>query len=287
MCVQTPSYLTSPFAAGLGRFHRAGFPFCGPRPQGSARGGAKPSGFGEPFAASTGAAAPGGSSDSTADGIEAVIRDHVTGDEIHRTLVLAGRLTGESMDADRLTLPGTQEALITAVAAANPRTIVATLGAGPVIMPWLQGVPAVIHAWFPGEQFAPAVADVLAGRAESGGRLSITFPVDESTTPIQSPEQYPGVGGVTTYSEDLLVGYRWYQHQAIEPAYRESRTIDLRLGANDCLEIAALRAGAAYHQFWIKANLLMIMRFVAVDRLNFIKKQLGRPATNSESRLTD
>ena len=93
------------------------------------------------------------SSDSTADGIEAVIRDHVTGDEIHRTLVLAGRLTGESMDADRLTLPGTQEALITAVAAANPRTIVMTLGAGPVIMPWLQGVPAVIHVWFPGEQF--------------------------------------------------------------------------------------------------------------------------------------
>jgi hypothetical protein len=139
---------------------------------------------------------PGVSSDTTADGIEAVISDHVTGDEIHRTLVLAGRLTGESMDADRLTLPGTQEALITAVAAANPRTIVATRGAGPVIMPWLQGVPAVIHAWFPGEQFTPAVAGVLTGRAEPGGRLPITFPIDESTTRIQSPEQYPGVGGV-------------------------------------------------------------------------------------------
>jgi len=86
-------------------------------------------------------------------------------------------------------------------------------------MPWSQNVPAVIHAWFPGEQFAPALADVLTGRAEPGGRLPITFPVDESTTPIQSPEQYPGVGGVVTYSEELLVGYRWYQERGIEPAY--------------------------------------------------------------------
>jgi beta-glucosidase len=81
-------------------------------------------------------------------------------------LVLAGRLTGESMDADALTLPGTQGALISAVAAANPRTIVVTMGAGPVVMPWLPDIPAIIHAWFPGEQFAPALADVLVGRAE-------------------------------------------------------------------------------------------------------------------------
>jgi hypothetical protein len=74
---------------------------------------------------------------------------------------------------------------------------------------------------------------------------------------------------------------------SISPESHEPRTIDLRLSANDCLEIAALGTGAAYHQFWSKANLLMIMRFVAVDRLNFIKKQLGRPVTNSESRLTD
>jgi beta-glucosidase len=81
---------------------------------------------------------------------------------------------------DHLTLPGTQASLIAAVAAANPQTVVVTLGAGPVIMPWLADVSAVIHAWFPGEQFAPALADVLTGRAEPGGRLPITFPTDES-----------------------------------------------------------------------------------------------------------
>jgi beta-glucosidase len=134
-------------------------------------------------------------------------------------LVLAGRLTGESMDADGLTLPGTQEAFIAAVAAANPRTVVVTLGAGPVVMPWLPDVSAVIHTWFPGEQFAPALADVLIGRAEPGGRLPITFPTHESVTPVQDPGQYPGVKGVATYSEELLVGYRWYQDLSIKPAF--------------------------------------------------------------------
>ena len=134
-------------------------------------------------------------------------------------LVLAGRLTGESMDADGLTLPGAQGALISAVAAANPRTIVVTMGAGPVVMPWLPEVPALLHAWFPGEQFGPALAEVLTGRAEPGGRLPITFPTDEAATPIQEPQQYPGVNGVATYSEDLLVGYRWYQDRGIEPAF--------------------------------------------------------------------
>jgi beta-glucosidase len=134
-------------------------------------------------------------------------------------LVLAGRLTGEAMDADDLTLPGTQDALISAVVAANPRTIVVTLGAGPVVMPWLDDVPALIHAWFPGEQFAPALAEVLVGRAEPGGRLPITFPTDELATPIQESHQYPGVDGVATYSEELLVGYRWYQERGIAPAF--------------------------------------------------------------------
>jgi beta-glucosidase len=86
-------------------------------------------------------------------------------------------------------------------------------------MPWLPDVPAIIHAWFPGEQFAPSLAEVLAGRAEPGGRLPITFPTDESTTPIQEAQQYPGVNGVATYSEELLVGYRWYQQRGIEPTF--------------------------------------------------------------------
>jgi beta-glucosidase len=158
-------------------------------------------------------------------------------------LVLSGRITGESMDADGLTLPGTQEALIAGVAAANPRTLVVTLGAGPVVMPWLKDVSAVIHAWFPGEHFAPALADVLIGRAESGGRLPITFPTIEAATPIQDVGQYPGVNGVATYSEELLVGYRWYQDRGIKPAFPFGHGLDYTSFEFDDLRTEVTMAG--------------------------------------------
>jgi beta-glucosidase len=60
---------------------------------------------------------------------------------------------------------------------------------------------------------------VLSGREEPGGRLPITFPTDESATPIREPHQYPGVAGVATYSEELLVGYRWYRERGVQPAF--------------------------------------------------------------------
>ena len=78
---------------------------------------------------------------------------------------------------------------------------------------------AWLHAWFPGEQFAEGLADVLTGAAEPGGRLPITFPADEQQTPMETAAQYPGVDGVASYSEELLVGYRWYDERGVEPAY--------------------------------------------------------------------
>jgi beta-glucosidase len=134
-------------------------------------------------------------------------------------VVLTGRLSGEAMDVESLALPGIQGAVVSAVAAANPRTVLVTLGAGPVVLPSPAAAAALLHAWFPGEQFGPALADVLTGRQEPGGRLPITFPVDEQSTPIQDPAQYPGVDGVITYSEGLLVGYRWYDERGVDPAF--------------------------------------------------------------------
>jgi beta-glucosidase len=134
-------------------------------------------------------------------------------------VVLAGRLSGEAMDVESLALPGIQEAVVSAVVAANPRTVLVTFGAGPVVLPSQLAPAALLHAWFPGEQFAPALADVLTARQEPGGRLPITFPVDEQSTPIQDPAQYPGVDGVSTYSEGLLVGYRWYDERGVDPAF--------------------------------------------------------------------
>jgi beta-glucosidase len=107
--------------------------------------------------------------------------------------------------------------VITALAAANPRTVLVTLSANPAILPEAD-VEAVLHAWFPGEQFAEGLADVLTGAAEPGGRLPITFPSDEQATAIETASQYPG-NGVARYSEELLVGYRWYDAHGVDPAY--------------------------------------------------------------------
>ncbi len=123
------------------------------------------------------------------------------------------------MDVESVRLPGAQPALVEALLRANPRTVLVTLGAGPVVLPDAARQAAWLHGWFPGEQFGPALADVLGGREEPGGRLPITFPTDEHRTPVQRPEQYPGTDGVVTYSEGLLVGYRWYDAEGMEPAY--------------------------------------------------------------------
>lgn len=125
-------------------------------------------------------------------------------------VIIVGRVSGEAMDVDGLRLPGDQEDLIRAVTAANPRTVVVTCGAGPVVMPWLKNAAAVLHVWNPGERFGPALANILTGAVEPGGRLPLTIPAQEDRTPVSTPEQYPGVDGVAQHSEDLLVGYRWY-----------------------------------------------------------------------------
>ena len=182
-------------------------------------------------------------------------------------VVLAGRVSGEAMDVDSLLLPGEQSAVLDAVAAANPRTVLVTLGAGPVVLPRLDNLAAVLHAWFPGEQFAPALAAVLTGESEPGGRLPITFPADEHGTPIAAASQYPGVDGVATYSEDLLVGHRWYDDRRITPAFAFGHGLGYttfevgRLDAQDAGDSVRLtveltntgtRAGKAVPQIYVR-----------------------------------
>ena len=109
--------------------------------------------------------------------------------------------------------------LIAAVAAANPRTVVVLNTGGPVLMPWLDQVGAVVQAWHPGQQFGAAVAAVLFGDADPGGRLPVTFPATPGQGPITGPERYPGVGGDARYDEGVLVGYRWYDRHGQQPLF--------------------------------------------------------------------
>ena len=91
------------------------------------------------------------------------------------------------MDRTTLALAGDQDELIAAVAAANPRTIVVLNTGGPVLMPWLGDVEAVLQAWYPGERFGAAVADVLFGDTDPGGRLPVTFPASDDRVPRRRP----------------------------------------------------------------------------------------------------
>jgi beta-glucosidase len=121
-------------------------------------------------------------------------------------IVVAGtnqEVESEGFDRATLALPGRQDELVRRVAAANPRTVVVVNAGAPVLMPWLREVPAVLLAWFPGQEGGHALADVLLGAAEPGGRLPTTWPAAEDGLPSPRP-----VGGVLDYAEGTAIGYR-------------------------------------------------------------------------------
>jgi beta-glucosidase len=135
-------------------------------------------------------------------------------------IVVVRTYESEEMDRPTLHLPNAQDELIRAVAAANPRTLVVLMNAGPVeVASWEAAVPAIVAAWYAGQEQGNAVARVLFGDANPAGRLPLTFPRDEGQTPLATPEQYPGVDARVHYAEGLFVGYRGYDQLGIEPHY--------------------------------------------------------------------
>ncbi|HEX6445687.1 MAG TPA: glycoside hydrolase family 3 C-terminal domain-containing protein [Streptosporangiales bacterium] len=134
-------------------------------------------------------------------------------------VVMVGERSSEGRDRPNLSLPGDQDALVEAVAAANPHTVVVVKSGGAVLMPWLDKVPAVLEAWYPGEEDGNIVADLLFGDANPSGKLSVTFPKKEGDFPANTPEQFPGVNGTARYSEGLEVGYRWNTAEHVEPMF--------------------------------------------------------------------
>jgi len=134
-------------------------------------------------------------------------------------VVFVNDTTSEGMDRTTLALPGDQNALIEAVAAANPRTIVVLHTSGPVLMPWLAQVEGVLQAWYPGEVSGDAIAAVLFGDIEPSGRLPMTFPADATQGPATQIAQYPGVNGEVHYDEEIDVGYRYYDRFAQQPLF--------------------------------------------------------------------
>jgi beta-glucosidase len=125
----------------------------------------------------------------------------------------------ETEGEDRVTmdLPGRQDELVRRVAEVNPNTIVVINAGSPVSMPWVDDVASVLQVWFPGEELGNAVADMLLGTAEPGGRLPMTVPMRLSDTPAFL--SHPGEAGVASYDEHQFIGYRWYDAREIEPRF--------------------------------------------------------------------
>ena len=122
----------------------------------------------------------------------------------------------EGYDRDTLTLPGRQDELVRRVAAACPRTVVVVNAGMPVLMPWAGQVGAVIYAWLPGQAIGEALADVLLGHAEPGGRLPVTLPAAEADCPVLHAQPQDGR---LDYAEGLLIGYRGYDAAGIAPMF--------------------------------------------------------------------
>ena len=140
-------------------------------------------------------------------------------------LVFVRDFMTEGVDRSCLTLEcprdfGDQDALIRAVAAANPHTVVVLQTGGPVLTPWRDQVDGLLEAWYPGEAGGTAIASVLFGQTDPGGRLPATFPRRAGDIPTAGdPRRYPGVNNEEYYKEGVFVGYRWYDEHNLHPAY--------------------------------------------------------------------
>jgi beta-glucosidase len=128
-----------------------------------------------------------------------------------------GEWERETYDRPSMALPGRQDELVRAVAAVNPNTVVVVNAGSPVDMPWADDVNAIIQCWFGGQDLAGALADVLAGTREPGGRLPTTIPLRIEHNP--SHDNFPGENGELRYGEGLFMGYRGYDHRALPVRY--------------------------------------------------------------------
>lgn len=142
----------------------------------------------------------------------------------------------EGFDRQTLALPGRQDELVRRVSAVNKATIVVVNSGAPVLMPWAGEVAAIVYAWLPGQEFGEALADVLLGFREPGGRLPVTMPACEGDCPVlhATPE-----AGALRYREGLLIGYRGYDAAGTEPLFPFGHGLGYTTWAYEALDVPA------------------------------------------------
>jgi len=146
----------------------------------------------------------------------------------------------EGFDRTSLSLPGRQDELVRQVIAANPRTVVVVNSGAPVLLPWAQDAAAVLLAWFGGQELGNALADVLLGDAEPGGRLPMTWPASEEGLPSTQPTD-----GVLDYREGLFIGYRAFDRDGREPLFPFGHGTGYTTWSYESLTVSGGAAGVA------------------------------------------
>ena len=146
-------------------------------------------------------------------------------------------------------LPGDQDKLVEEIAAVNPNTVVVLNTSEPIAMPWLSQVKAVLEMWWPGDEGGGATAKTLLGQNNPAGRLPITWAKELSdyaaTSPAHLERSKRGVDGKTTFSEGVLVGYRWFDDQKIEPLFPFGYGLSYTRFAMSGLQVKARADGGA------------------------------------------
>jgi len=149
------------------------------------------------------------------------------------------QVESEGFDRTSLALPGRQDELVARVAAANPRTIAVVNAGSPVLLPWADDVAAVLLTWFPGQEAGAALADVLLGAAEPGGRLPTTWPRREQDCPVLA---IAPVDGTMSYDEGIFIGYRAWLRAGTTPRYAFGHGLGYTSWEYETLAVSATEA---------------------------------------------
>src|ERR1700678_2972369 len=177
-----------------------------------------------------------GSSDSSAASLAA---------SSSAAVVFVSNYESEGSDLTSIDLSSADNSLISAVAAANPHTIVVLNSGSAVTMPWLSSVKGVLEAWYPGQQDGTAIASLLFGSTDPSGHLTVTFPTSLSEVPASTTAQWPGENGTVQYSEGVDVGYRWYDSQGLTPLFPFGYGLSYTTFSFSNLNVGTLPAGGA------------------------------------------
>ena len=193
--------------------------------------------------------------------------------------------TDETEGDDRLDLklPGNQDQLVTTVAGVNKETIVVLDTGGPVLMPWIDQVAGVLEAWYPGQEDGNAIAAVLYGDYNPSAKSPLTFPRTASAIPTANKEQWPGADGLSTYTEKLNVGYRWYDATNAQPLFPFGFGLSYTTFQLSHLSVAPTNLNSASGSTLGKVLLkLQVTNTGKRDGAEVIQAYVGHPAVNGE-----